>query len=101
MDELLKNMNMIKNHNEIIRLKRKNFQQEQKISQIKSNFDDVKMATNKAIDELNKKIKELEIEKTELKNERDAYREYVESIPKFVRKLFGKRILLEGKNYDT
>lgn len=97
MDELLKNMNMIKNHNEIVRLKRKNTQQEQRISQIKSNFDDIKMATNRAIEELNQKIKKLEKEKIDLETERDAYREYIESIPKFVRKLFGKKFLIEGK----
>ena len=98
MEEILQKMNMIRKHNELVRLRRKNFLQDKKINQIKDSFDDIKSTTNDMINQMNEKIYQLEKENDELKRQRDAYIEYVEGFPKIIRKLFGpKKYLKEGK----
>ena len=98
MEEILQKMNMIRKHNELVRLRRKNSLQDIKINQIKNSFDDIKLTTNTMINQMNEKISQLENENAEIKRQRDAYIEYVESFPKIIRKLFGKKnYLKEGK----
>ena len=97
MEEILQKMNMIRKHNELVRLRRKNSLQDNKINQIKNSFDDIKLTTNNMINQMNEKIYQLEKENDEIKRQRDTYIEYVDGFPKIIRKLFvQKKYLKEG-----
>ena len=116
MRDLLLKLNMIKNHNYIVKLKKENSNNIGKIKDCKTLFEQYKASKQAEVDEINNKIKQLEEnnkqlkdknsvlenetkklqdENLELENNLDFYKKIIERIPKFIVKLFvPKRLLL-------
>ncbi len=103
MDENLVKRSLIKNHNTIIRLKRVISEKDQKVKKAVKEYQTEVMthinSQDKKIIELQKKIEEDNKEKMNLEQERNFYKESLNKIPKFIIKLFTKKVkyLEEGK----
>lgn len=100
MDNFLYKLNSMKNHNQIIKLKKENETKTQKmnevISECKNIVLDYQKKNENEILKMNDKINTLEDENNELRKQRDFYRDSLEKVPKFILKMFvGKNKLLE------
>ena len=99
MEELLMKMNMVKKHNEIVRLKKQIEQKDNENSRLmedyKNTFDTFDHKISSINDELCQKVETLKSENIRLKSnvekletENIRYKEQIESIPKFILRLF-------------
>lgn len=109
MEELLIKLNMIRKHNEVIRLKREISQKESENSTLKEDFKKTFDVFDKKISSISeglyRKVDALEGENRKLKTDLEilerenlAYKEQIENIPKFILRLFNKKRLLRGNN---
>ena len=108
MEDLLIKMNMVRKHNEIIRLKKQIEKKENEnnllIKEYKNTFDTFDQKISNINEELCQKIELLEKENTRLISnvkvlelENKGYREQIYNIPKIILKIFSKRKkLLKG-----
>ncbi len=94
MDEIdfLRKINLVFKHNQINRLKRENEQKDKKIKLIseegKRIFNDYKEEKNNIINQLTSEIKELEEKCNNLEGEKNYYKNQLDLIPTFIKKLF-------------
>lgn len=94
MDEIdfLRKINLVFKHNQINRLKKENEQKDKKIKLIskegKRIFDEYKEEKNNTINQLASEIKELEEKCSKLENESNYYKNQLDSIPKFIKRIF-------------
>lgn len=94
MDEIdfLRKINLVFKHNQINRLKKENEQKDKKIELIskegKRIFDEYKEEKNNRINQLTTEIKELEEKCSKLENESNYYKNQLDSIPKFIKRIF-------------
>ena len=97
MEEMVQKLNRVKNHNQIVKLKKENKLQKEKIKQINSDYrnmtqdiiDKYKKICDEKITEKNNKISELEKQVT-------FYQNALNKIPNFILKIFlGKKMLLD------
>lgn len=111
MEELLMKLNMVRKHNEVVRLKKEISQKELENSSLKEEYKNTFDVFDRRItsinDELFKKIDTLEKENNKLisnidilERENLAYKEQIESIPKFILKFFYRKRLLRGESND-
>jgi len=111
MEELLMKLNMVRKNNEVIRLKREISQKESENNALKDEYKNTFDIFDRRIasinDELCKKIENLEKQNINLKSNIDilkqenlAYKEQIESIPKFILRFFNKKKLLRGEMND-
>ena len=104
MEEFLIKLNMVKNHNTILRLKNENIKKDKKFIELKNNtkklIDDYATGNREIITNLKFKINELEEENSKLNSENIFYKNTINKIPKFIFRIFvGKnKMLEEGKN---
>ncbi len=91
-NEFVKKLDNIIKHNQIIKLKAENEQKDKTINMLSKEsrkiIDEFGQKNKQNIDELNDRIKALEEETLKIKQERNYYKDMLESIPSFIRKLF-------------
>lgn len=91
-EEFLRKLNFINKHNQIVDLKEENKKKDEQIKKIstegKKLIDEFSQKSQENINALNNRIKELESEITTINQEKNYYKEIVESIPKFILKIF-------------
>ncbi len=97
MEEFLKNLNTVKEHNYVVKLKTENKKKDARIKQIQDECKNIVVQVTKEYKaELNKKITNLEEENKKLKNENSFYKSILDKIPKFILRIFiGKKSLLD------
>lgn len=92
MKEKIIMINMIKNHNDILRLKSENTKKQQKIDNLvndcKNIIKEYQEENGKAIREIESKISSLEDENKRLKKEIVFYKEALNKIPRFILRIF-------------
>ncbi len=97
MEEILRKMNLVKRYNETFLLKRELEENKLKMKQIEENSREIirmhSEETEKLFQDLNNKIKELEDENLSLKKNVEFYKNTLDSLPKFIVKLFSKKSL--------
>lgn len=90
--EFVKRVNNIAKQNKIVLLQRENEQKDETINMLSKEsrkiIDEFGQKNKQNIDQLNDRIKALEEESLKIKQERNYYKEMLESIPSFIRKLF-------------
>ena len=90
--EFVKRVNNIAKQNKIVLLQRENEQKDETINMLSKEsrkiIDEFGQKSKQNIDQLNDRIKALEEESLKIKQERNYYKEMLESIPSFIRKLF-------------
>ncbi len=90
--EFVKRVNNIAKQNKIVLLQRENEQKDETINMLSKEsrkiIDEIGQKNKQNIDQLNDRIKALEEESLKIKQERNYYKEMLESIPSFIRKLF-------------
>lgn len=105
MNEFLYKINMIKNHNHIVRLKKENKQNEEKFDKLaggcKSLILEYQIKNQKSLLEMNEKINELENENNMLRKERDFYSSSLAKVPKFILKMFIGKTKMLGEEKDN
>ncbi len=92
--DFLRKINIIYKHNQIVSLKKKNKQKNEKIIELskegKKIINEFGQKNKENIDRLNDKIRELQEENIYLKQERNYYKEIFDKIPSFIRRIFVK-----------
>ena len=101
MKEILRKMNWIKEKNEISKLKGEIEKKNKKLEFLEKRCREIiqlhKTETEKIIDDLNDKIQTLEEDNSRLEKECNFYKGTLNSIPKFIVKIFSKRKIMIGK----
>ena len=96
MKEKIIMLSMIKNHNDILRLKRENTKKQQKIDNLvndcKNIIKEYQEENGKVIKEIEVKIASLEEENKRLKKEVVFYKEALNRIPRFILRLFNGNV---------
>ena len=92
MKDVLIKLNMVKNHNEIARLKQKNNENSNKTQELVNSYkkivDDYRKKMEMEISEMNKKIAMLEETNSDLKMQCQFYENCFNKIPNFVLRIF-------------
>ncbi|MGN1330858.1 MAG: hypothetical protein ACI4VN_05985 [Clostridia bacterium] len=99
MNEFLYKINMIKNHNHIVRLEKENMKNEERMEKLavgcKSLIAEYQIKNQETLLEMNEKINRLEDENNILRKERDFYSSNLNKVPKIILKMFiGKNKML-------
>lgn len=93
-EDLYKKIVNMAEHNQIVKLKYENNKKDEKLKKIseegKKILDKYGEKNKLNINKLNERIKELEKQLNEMKQERNYYKELLEKIPSFIRKIFIK-----------
>lgn len=91
-EDFFRKLNFINDKNRIVRLQKENKQKEEKINLLskesKKIIDEFGQKNKENIDRLNERIKILEEETASIKQERNNYKDMLESIPSFIRRIF-------------
>ena len=93
-EELLKKLNYMYKHNQIVSLKTENQEKDEKIRKLsedsKKIIGEFGSKNKENIDNLKERIKALEEKNMSLNQEKNYYKEMFEKIPSFIRKIFIK-----------